>query len=329
MKLGIAAKCSIYVYIMLITIVLGEVKAQDPHFSQYYASPIYTNPAFAGGANSGRINLNYRSQWPSISGTFRTFSASYDEHFDALNGGIGVIVMADEAGSGTLRTTTGSFVYSYQIIINKYVTMRAGVQVGFAQKTIDFSKLTFGDQITPRLGFTRPTQETPITNASIYPNLAAGAVIYSNRFYTGFAVHNLDEPEQGFYRTSSTPLARRFTGHGGLIIPHIQSKDPKKAANFYPNVLAMSQGPNFQINLGMFYNRGPVVFGGYLRQTSNTTDAFIILFGVRTPKVKVGFSYDATLSSVAAKQSYEISMGFDLTKRTRKKTIRNIRCPEF
>lgn len=331
MKWKIAATRSILVYIIVTVLSASEAWAQDPQFSQYYANPIYTNPAFAGGSTVGRINLNYRSQWPSISGTFRTFSASYDEHFDALNGGVGVMVGADEAGVGTLRTNSINLIYAYQININKNVTMRAGIQAGVYQKSIDFSKLTFYDQIVKGQGFVRSTQEAPITSSIFYPNFAAGAIIYSNRFYAGVAIHNLTTPEQGFFGGEASRIPMRYTGHGGLVIPHREHRDPKKASNFYPNILYMQQGATNQINLGMYYNMGPVVFGGYFRQSKQTSDAFIILLGIRTPKVKLGFSYDATLSNVwyGAKQSYEFSLGIELRKRTPKKTARNIRCPEF
>jgi type IX secretion system PorP/SprF family membrane protein len=331
MKLVLAGKGSIYIYILAALLSIGRTQAQDPEFSQYYANPIYTNPAFAGGSTVGRGVLAYRSQWPSISGTFRTFSASYDEHFDALNGGIGFIATADEAGVGTLRTYSVSGMYAYQINISKYITMRAAVQAGFYQKNIDFGKLQFFDQIVRMQGIVNPTGETPITSAVFYPNFSAGTVIYSSKFYAGFAIHNLNTPKQGFYQTEDSRIAMRYTAHGGLVIPRTVSRDPKKATNLYPSVLYMQQGSVSQINLGMYYNYGTIVMGGYFRQTGANPDALIFLLGIRTPKIKIGFSYDATISDIryGAKQSYEVTLGFELRKRVPRKTVRNIRCPEF
>src|SRR5690606_5509749 len=134
--------------------------------------------------------------------------------YDALNGGIGFIATADEAGVGTLRTFSVSGMYAYQIILSKYITMRAGIQAGVFQKTIDFGKLQFYDQIVRTQGFVNPTQEPPIANAVLYPNFSAGTIIYSNQFYAGFSVHNLNEPKQGFYandQNSKVPM--RFTAH--------------------------------------------------------------------------------------------------------------------
>jgi type IX secretion system PorP/SprF family membrane protein len=334
MNVKLAVKNSIKIYIWILLLGVGVARAQDPQFSQYYANPIYTNPAFAGGSYVGRMSLNYRSQWPSITGSYRTFSASYDEHFNSLSGGIGFIVTNDEAGVGTLRSISASFIYSYQIILSKSLTMRAGIQAGFCQKTIDFSKLTFLDQIVARQGIIVPvTGETPKNGPVFYPNFAAGGVIYSKKFYAGFAIHNLNQPSQGFYKStaSDSKIDMRYTAHGGLVIPVKENRDPKKTTNLYPNILYMQQGFASQINLGVYYNQGPVVFGGYFRQSKATSDAFIFLLGIRTQKVKVGFSYDAVVSKVrlGAKQSYEVSLTFEFKKKTPRKAVRNIRCPEF
>ena len=70
----------------------NDLFAQDPEFTQFYANPLYLNPAFAGTAHCPRLSLNYRNQWPGISGSFITTSASYDQHVDALSGGVGLLV---------------------------------------------------------------------------------------------------------------------------------------------------------------------------------------------------------------------------------------------
>jgi len=74
-----------------------EVIAQDPSFSQFYANRLYLNPAFAGTENCPRVGLSYRNQWPSLDQGFVTYSASYDQRVDALAGGLGLLVMSDEA----------------------------------------------------------------------------------------------------------------------------------------------------------------------------------------------------------------------------------------
>jgi hypothetical protein len=85
---------------------LSELKAQDPRFSQYYASPWNLNPAMTGLFNgSWRITGNYRDQWGSFLAPvpFRTYSAAFEQRIqvglrnDYATFGIGA--MHDEAGT--------------------------------------------------------------------------------------------------------------------------------------------------------------------------------------------------------------------------------------
>ena len=59
--------------------------AQDPQYSQYYAAPLYLNPAMAGAEMMGRVGFNYRNQWPSLDAQFTTYSAYYDTYLPEYN----------------------------------------------------------------------------------------------------------------------------------------------------------------------------------------------------------------------------------------------------
>ena len=83
----------------------NDIKAQDPAFSQFFANPLYLNPAMAGTNICPRVSLNHRNQWPGIGKTYVTYSASYDQYVDKLGGGLGFSVAKDVAGAGNLNTT--------------------------------------------------------------------------------------------------------------------------------------------------------------------------------------------------------------------------------
>lgn len=57
-----------------------EIKAQDIQFSQFYAAPLYLNPAMTGASEMTRIGVNYRNQWPGLDQTFNAYSA-YADHY--------------------------------------------------------------------------------------------------------------------------------------------------------------------------------------------------------------------------------------------------------
>ncbi len=326
---SLVIRVNIIIWMMLL---LGvESWAQDPQFSQFYANPIYTNPAFAGSVNHGRIVMDFRNQWPSVSGAFRTGSFSYDEHFDKINGAFGVIASYDEQGVGTLKTTGINAIYAYQIPVNRKFTIQAAVQVGIMQKTIDFSKLLWFDQIVKTQGFINPTSEPSGDNSIIIPNFGAGVLGYSKNFYGGFAAHNLFEPAQAFYVGSSNPIPRRYTAHAGLVIPIVRDRNERNQVNLYPNVIFKTQRQFNQVNLGMYMSKGSYVGGVYYRQNSVNSDAVIILVGIKAPKIKIGYSYDATISraKTGATNSHEVSIAFELKKRVPKSKPRKVTCPDF
>ena len=127
--------------------------SQDPQFTQFYANPIYLNPAFAGSHGCPRFAMNYRNEWPSLTGNYVTYSMSYDQYFKNISGGIGVIATHDQQGTGTIYTSSLGLVYSYHLTVNRKFSMLFGAKAAMTNKYLDWDKLTFGDMIDPRRGF--------------------------------------------------------------------------------------------------------------------------------------------------------------------------------
>ena len=58
---------------------VSVTNAQDPNFSQFFASPLTLNPAMTGLFDGTfRVAGNYRNQWPTINNAFLTKTASVD-----------------------------------------------------------------------------------------------------------------------------------------------------------------------------------------------------------------------------------------------------------
>lgn len=315
---------------LLLFIIVGwgiRAMAQDPQFSQFYSNPLYLNPAFAGTGKCPRINLNYRNQWPGLTGTFVTQSASYDQHVDALSGGIGLIVTNDNAGEGTLNTTNVSAIYSYQLPVTRTLSIKAGFQGTYLQKRIDWSKLTFGDMIDPRRGFIYETNQTPITQGINTVDFSAGVLAFSKTYYFGIATHHINEPNESLVQGTSQ-LPRKYTFHGGVVIP---TGGRSVEANISPNVLYMVQQNFQQFLLGLYVTKGPMVGGLWYRHTPSNPDAMIVLLGVEQGIFKFGYSYDVTVSKLGVKTwgAHEFSLGLQFYCKPKKKRFRTISCPSF
>ena len=316
----------------------NETHAQDAEFTQFYANPLYLNPAFAGTARCPRLVMNYRNQWPALSGSFVTTSASYDQHIQTISGGLGFIAMRDQAGQGTLTTTSISGIYSYQQAISRTFSLKAGFQATYMQKALDWSKLTFGDMIDPRKGFIFETRDTPRGNLTAdgrgtisNVDFSAGLLGFSEKFYFGVAAHHLTEPNESLV-VGMSRLPMKWTGHAGAVIP-IDRKSRYSDSNISPNVLYRRQGEFEQLNLGLYVNKGPLVGGIWYRGIlfSDYRDAFIVTLGIQTEVIRFGYSYDVTVSELtpATGGSHEVSMAIQFDCRKKKTKFRTISCPSF
>ena len=311
----------------LLSLTTNSAFGQDPQFTQFYSNPIYLNPAFAGSNGCPRFSLNYRNEWPSLTGNYVTYSASYDQYFKNISGGIGVIGMHDQQGQGTIFTTMIGLVYSYHLKVNRKFKMQFGARASMFNKFIDWDKLTFGDMIDPRKGFIYQTGDVPRGGSRYFFDASAGFVGYSKHFFFGGAVHHLNRPNESVIEGESN-LPMRFTGHMGAEIPLGRKSQYNNSTSIMPNIIYQYQNGFQEINIGTYIKYGAFTFGAWYRNR----DAFILTIGLRTKQFKIGYSYDVTVSKLnngVSGGSHEVSLGFNLNCKSKPKSFRMISCPSF
>ena len=316
----------------LVLLFTNTANAQDPAFSQFYANPLYLNPAFAGASADGcpRATLNYRDQWPGIGRTYVTYSVSYDQHIDGIGGGLGIIVAQDRSGNGNLNTSHASLLYSYHLEVNREFSIKAGFEASYRMISLDWSNLTFGDMIDPKYGFIYPTGEDIANNATSvnFPDFSAGFIGYSENLFFGFAAHHLTQPDQGFISESQLPT--KITAHIGGNIP--LSRYSRNTTIISPNFLYQKQQDFQQYNYGLYVNRGPIVGGLWARHSVKNVDSFILMVGLIQEAFKFGYSYDITLSKLKNSNTlgaHELSFTLFMPCRSKSKSFNTISCPSF
>ena len=306
--------------------------AQDAHFSQYYANPIYLNPAFAGLERCPTVHSNYRNQYPEL-GVYQTYSASYDQYVDKLNGGVAIMALKDDAGNGALNLTEVSAIYSYHLEVNRNFNLLSGFQATFRQRSLDWGQFTFPDMIDPFYGFVLPTSEVaPGNNFNNHLDLSFGMLGFTDRWYIGVVGHHLTEPNEAFLSQSRLPL--KLTAPAGANIP-IGRKRLHNSLQSYivPNVVYQQQGSASQLTAGVSFARGPLAGGLALRQGSFNPDAIIFILGITPPDLPwtFGYSYDYTISDLTNTLggSHEVSLGYKFPCRTRSSKLKPLKCPKF
>lgn len=322
--------------LLLSVITLGiasGISAQDAHFSQFYANPLHLNPAFTGSERCPRISLGYRNQWPALGPTYVTYSASYDQHVNFLQGGLGLHFLSDVQGDGTITSNHISGMYSYTLPVARNFAIAAGFQASFIMKSIKWDFI-FPDMIHPLYGPIYSTQEDPnlVNDHRNYFDFSVGLVGFSESTFFGLAVHHLTEPSESFLRGSDAVLPRKYTVHFGTDIPINHKSFRRGELSIAPQLLFHQQGQFQQFNWGIYVNRKSIVAGFWLRQNFNFQyDSFIMLVGFRQDNLRFAYSYDMTVSRLrnSTYGAHEVSFAYVFGCHAPKQKLKVISCPSF
>ncbi len=295
-----------YFFTLLLAVAFsGMLKAQDPTFSQVYASPVYLSPSFAGLTDGGRLVLNYRDQWPSIPNTYRTLAFTADHFFEKYNSGLGLLFLRDDQGSGQLITQNIGLVYAYEFPITENLYVRPGMTFKYVERKIDPSSLLWGDQIGPN-GETLPGAITDFEKEQFRKfDASASAMIYNDYFWGGVVVDHLVKNDFG-YTDIESPLSMKTTVYGGgkyRYRPARQGTDEQSVSLAF---MYRMQKEFQQLDVGTYWYVNPFEVGLWYRgipvSGSNgltNNDALIFILGFNIGSLRLAYSYDLTLSDLA------------------------------
>lgn len=319
----------ILLYLVVMGLFSGKLlHAQDPQFSQFYAAPLYINPAFTGSSEYTRFGVNYRNQWPNLQASFNTFSFYADHYVPEYNSGIGMIITTDREGAAGLTSTSIGFSYAYQLQISDNLAFRPGIQYSFVGKNAGFQDLVFANQIDPVSGaIDRTITDPSIINSDLrvsFGDLSVGGILFSRNLFLGAAVQHLTEPNQSLIDGQS-PLPQRITIHGGYKI-NIGSGPLRRDLTYTnaersitPVFQYKQQGQFSQLDIGAFLHLEPINFGLQYRglpfksfENFPNNEALIFTLGVTTNNFNIGYSFDYTLSELGinAGGAHEFSMSY-------------------
>ncbi len=315
--------------ILLLSIFFAGVTfSQDISFSQFYANPLYLNPAFSGSVGVPRVALQYRNQWHGFDNAFSTYSAAFDIPVEKLQGGIGGYFINDAQADGILNTLQVNLSYSVFIQVTENYSLHGALQAGYTQNSLNANRLVFADNLDPNYGNHGVSAELASLNDPNYgfPDLSTGILMYSNRIFYGLAVHHLTEPNQSFYTGNEdvSKLHRKYTAHFGARLPVYLYGHYRKKFDISPHVIIQKQGDFQQFNYGIFATKRGLTAGTWFRQNFGLRyDAVILLVGFMKRNWQFNYSYDFTVSGLRAGSggTSEVSLTFLLNKPEKNKFL--------
>lgn len=314
-------------FLLICLLQIGQLGAQDLHFSQFFNSPLSTNPANTGFIPDAdyRLGAHYRNQWSNIMTVpYKTISVFADaqlfrDRFENGWLGAGAILLSDEAGSGSLKSTKiyGSLAY-HQMLGNSSL-LSAGFNLGWANKRIDQTNLKFPDQFDGKFfDNSLPTSVVLVNNNISYFDMQAGmnyAYFPTDDIYinAGYSIHHVNRPKESFFsdKSGDAIIPMRHIAFANAIL----KVNPKVIIN--PNIYFTTQAKAFNLVAGLNANynlselgQAQLIAGVYYRYK----DAVIPMIGLEISNVRFTFSYDATISSLKNYNNYRGASEFNLIK---------------
>lgn len=325
------------ILLVICGIVQNNLYGQDIQYSQYYANPLYLNPAFAGGALAPRVYANYRLQWPSLNLRPNGSSFAADYYFDQFNSGVGVLVNLNNY-NGILRNTEFGLTYAYNLRLNEKSYLRLGMQGSYANRSMNFENLLFPDQIDNG----QPTLERDKYPPVKYFDFSGGILYYSSNYWLGVSMHHLNKPSQSFFNSENGRLPSKFSLHGGYTfnLDEYIRRGEKPDKSLSPTFNYKKQGKFEQLDIGCYYNLTPFVMGLFFRGVPIKKDAsnrlrnesIGMIIGFRDDHFSVVYSVDFSVSRLSPASSHEVSFSYRFEpiepRRLRRRNIM-IATPEF
>lgn len=279
-------------------------KSQSLADVNFFDSPLQLNPAVMGANDNLRVNLDYRSQWASVSSGYTTmvFNGMYPIKVGGENSGkldVGLFALQDAAGAFTTDNFGLAIDYNKEIAPNNNICV--ALSGGYNQQALGLSGLTFGNQYY--LGSFNPglsNGETILNQSVSYPVVNAGAMWYLNPShnnssmdaYFGFSAFNLNTPNQSLTGASS-PLPILYSAQGGVKI------FGEKNIDILPNAVVNMQSGNIKSAAGLtadyvFSDNAKLILGTWYGYQYG----YSFMAGLEFKGLCIAYTYDVVTSTL-------------------------------
>lgn len=236
------------------------INAQDPVLSQFFANRSYLNPAFTGLEEGLQLSATARNQWFAADQGYSFFTTTAEWQEDCWNSGFGATVTHAKEGLAPMTASSAGLMYSY-VLKSDRQNWHFGLKYSYNQKQLDWSKLTFSDQLDPVFGNIYGSAVAPGQESVHYHDFSFGVVrrwdsktkanrkhLFSTRSHIGLAINHMASlfgtgPDESFLGTG-VEVPARVTLHGGTIIPLEFLQGVGRQITLSPNFRFESQGPN-------------------------------------------------------------------------------------
>ena len=326
---------SVLVLVFLMSVIPKISWGQDVQYSQYYANPIYLNPAMIGSSNMTRVGFNFRNQWPALDQTFLAYTAYLDHYDERYNSGFAVILQgANESFTETTWNELG-LGYSYRLQLSEDRFIQAGIQGSFISRDANFGRVVLGSQLDINRGSidysgSGLAGESQVRDVDAH----AGLVYYGKRVWLGASLAHLLSPNISYLMEGTSRLPKKMSLHGGYrfnlapgnINDYFNNTDQERSFSVGFNY--KQQGQFSQLDLGTEFFFEPLALGLWYRGLPTkyelpNHESLVAVVGLSLDSgLDVGYSFDFPISAYNLGRSggsHELSMRYIFSSQSPKK----------
>ncbi len=320
-------KFKLILYILLTSLSITEVKAQDPIFTQYFLVPESLNPAFTGTLITGYTGLIHRSQWPNENRRIDTEYAFVNTPIGREREmGLGLTILNQREVFTSYNYTQINGAFSYNVNLNDNWRFRLGLEAGYGNKNFNFSNLLLEDQIDTNDGtINGGTIDTGILNYNnkiSFLDISSGILLYNDKAWFGASLKHLNKPNIAFTQYATVPLEIYLSLHGGYSL----SLDDSHMSFFsnQTNVLLTAnyirQAQYNRLDFGTALDFKPFILGliAATNPEGKSDNSHLLtsinLFGsIQLDRFVFGYSYDFNASKLGNTQGvHELSLTWQI-----------------
>ncbi|WP_347157531.1 PorP/SprF family type IX secretion system membrane protein [Pontibacter chitinilyticus] len=285
---------------------------QAPQYSQYIFNELVINPAYAGSKEILNINATYRSQWTGLEGAPTTQSISVDGPTSNRRLGWGAHISNDVLGA---QRQTGVYAdVSVRLSTSRYSKLALGLSAGATQDVLDGTKLQSGSNL--------PDVAVPEgVEMRILPDARIGLFFNTERFYTGFTAASLI-PYKSDNLLVAAPRRHYFVSAGYMF-------DLSRTMRLKPSILLkedFASPTSIDLNTFLLLNEHFWVGASYrtaapmftnieMKQLDKRNAVAAMVQVYATQRLRIGYSYDISLSQFNKYGSHEVSVGYSFYKK--------------
>ncbi len=312
-----------------------DTYAQTPYSSQNFNLNNFFNPATSGFGINNKVQTIFRTQYEGVGSAYRTIGLAADvallrkNSYDKNNlFGMGVQAVSEQVLDGVLQTNAITLSFANRLFFNESKTssIALGISSTLITRTIDASRLTFGDQFNSGRLFNTSSIEVInsipskfSSNVGLLYTLSneqtflqfGGSLFYINRSSTEQALEKFEES----YQTLGQINFEKRVWENNTIAFHADYQNRFESEFVYAGAVYSIPMNSKGENIDRFY------IGCFYR----TKDAIIPYVGLIYKKYKFGLSYDVYQSKMSLSslrpQTFEFTISTNISHRVSDKLV--------